>query len=278
VTFTPAWIYCQAPLAQSADEPLWQWYETLLHVTDHIYMAKCALASDGQVLLQTELPARQFTSLQFAEMLTAMKIYRDQYGDGFEAASRQLPILEIAAILGRGTQEPSSLPVSQIEVFFGQMRKEGWHLSPEPMDDSWLATYDGQHRRHPVYVTFTGDWVYFQSSLARYARRAATRKALSTYLLELNSHLYWAKLSTQRARTEKGEVVENVVLAVEAPANGFNITTFQEAARTLATYLERCYFEVNLMAIEDELSPLVMGEAPDPAWFEPPPKRVVFTN
>lgn len=240
-----------------------------------MYLAKCALAADGQALLRVELPVRQFDLLHFEDALEAMTRYRRD-GDSFEPALVDQAARQIIEMIDRHPLERSLLSARQIQAFFIQLAKEGWRVVEEPEGDSWSAVHEGAYRRYSVYVTFTGGWIYFQAPLITYIPDKANAESLSMLLLELNERIYWAKFATHTAATQQGDVVEGVVLAVEAPANGCTFAVFQEAAHTLATYLERYFFEIKLLSVESELSPLILGRAPDPAWFSPPRRHITF--
>jgi hypothetical protein len=61
----------------------------ILQANHQLNMAKFALDSDGDVSLSVEMPTEGFTYSHFADAMTALSIYADEYRDQFNEACHE---------------------------------------------------------------------------------------------------------------------------------------------------------------------------------------------
>lgn len=61
-------------------------YDLVLHANHDLNMAKFAIDSDGDVALSVEMPTEGFSYSQFADALTALALYADEYRVAFDQA------------------------------------------------------------------------------------------------------------------------------------------------------------------------------------------------
>ncbi len=91
IRVTEAWIYFTiSPFfaAEEGQELASEVLRLLLHANHELNLAKFALDEDGDVLLVVELPRAGFSYSHFADALTALSHYADEWRPGFEEAAR----------------------------------------------------------------------------------------------------------------------------------------------------------------------------------------------
>jgi hypothetical protein len=259
ITFSEQWVCLQSIAADSSrgkhKELL---YEYLLKLNDRTFLTKFSLDKQGRIMLMSEFPSASFDSNALNDMLEAVERYMRKYYDPFiNALPNQyfeifLPPAEMEEQHKAKTRGVRMLTDEKIKSFFLGVFKKDWYLPGDPDGCNWQALYKGRFGDFDVFVTFTGGWTYFQSPMMRQPVINTCKLALYEYLLRLNSRMFTGKFGLGKDNL--------VVLTVEFPTGNLNFNLFIEGVEAMSCYLDKFFYEVNLLALEPEIADLTIGK------------------
>jgi len=233
VALTKEWISLTYPLdILPAGAALFEHYRSLLERNERIFMARFCLDPSARPCLIVDICARCPQSILFERALDAL-LYAVDTSVRADVLPDDLP----------------GLPRETVFRYIRGIRSARWVLKEEPqgMGQNWHLLFKGRFHVFDVYLTLTRQWVYFQIPIlpgrvppVLQEDSLAARYLFCTYLLRLNEHWFWARLSLSAEGC--------LLIVLDIPTEALDFPLFHLASETLATYLDRYVQELQTIA------------------------------
>ncbi|MCE7946680.1 MAG: hypothetical protein DYG88_04540 [Chloroflexi bacterium CFX4] len=222
------WLYFTLPLPQT--QPAAHY----LQAARRLYLCKYAYDSQGQLLLQAELPLAELERTYIhmtVEALWRAAIQHDQ------------PVMPSQPAERGETLE--YFPRHTLDTYFKALKHEGWGFRKPLSLNDYHFHYKAAERPFEVYLAFNAAWAYWQVPILDAAAAAdwwqgGQHEALCRYLLAVNEQLYWARFVLD----EEGRVV----LLLDAPLTLFTLERFRLSGQAVVQYAADYAYEVQIMA------------------------------